>query len=162
MRPSDVVPGMSFADFEGGTLLLDSDGNPVGGYIETDLVLDFDWRGRGLGTELVVEHFLSKAGFPTWRLDSAQYSEAGYSTHLSAHSYPSVQPDIYARKLARHLILDNEEALARALDSMGHEQMETQLTEIMKSAAGSKAESAVAEWILTFPQDPTPEGGRYP
>lgn len=156
MRPSDAEPGMTFADFDGGTLLLDADGNPVGGYIETDLVLNFDWRGRGLGTELVVEHFLSNGGFPTWWLDSAQYSEAGYSTHLSAHAFPSRHPVVYARKLARHLILDNEEALARALDTMGSAQVETHLTEIMKSNIGSKADSAVADWILAFAQDPTP------
>lgn len=142
-RPSDVDPELSFVDFDGGTLLLDAAGTPVGGYIESDLVLDDDWRERGLGTEIVVEHFLANGGFPTYWLDSAQYSEAGYSTHLSAHAFPDRHADVYARKMARHFVLDNVEAFEAIVDDLGREAAELAMADIFKENVGEAAEAAV-------------------
>lgn len=148
-RPSDVDPELSFVDFDGGTLLLDAAGTPVGGYIESDLVLDDDWRERGLGTEIVVEHFLSNGGFPTWWLDSAQYSEAGYSTHLSAHAFPGRHADVYAGKMARHAMIDNVQAFALIVVDVGREAAELALAEIFKANVGEGAVAAL-QAMLTF------------
>jgi hypothetical protein len=146
-RPSDVDPDLSFVDFEGGTLLLDGEGTPIGGYVESDLVLDYEWREQGLGTEIVVEHFLSNGGFPTWWLDSAQYSEAGYSTHLSAHAYPSANPDTYLRKMARHAMIDNPDAFAGIVAHQGSEAIEAGLAEVFWSSVGDAAANVLQNWL---------------
>lgn len=146
-RPSDVDPELSFVDFDGGTLLLDGDGAPVGGYVESDLVLDFKWRDRGLGTEIVVEHFLSNGEFPTWWLDSAQYSLIGYGTHLSAHAYPATKPELYLRKLARHVILDNSEAFADIVQTMGNQRTEAALAEILTGTSVQETAAAIEAWL---------------
>jgi hypothetical protein len=145
-RPSDVDPELSLVDFDGGTLLLDDQGTPIGGYVESDLVLEYEWRERGLGTEIVVEHFLSNGCFPTWWLDSAQYSEAGYSTHLSAHAYPSTKPVLYLRKLARHVLIDNPVAFAAIVEAEGETSVETELAR----AIAATGEESMSERVETF------------
>lgn len=146
-RRSDVDPTLVFVDFDGGTLLVDADDAVIGGYVESDLVLDDEWRDRGLGTEIVVEHFLSNGEFPTWWLDSAQYSEMGHRTHLSAHAYPARRPDAYLRKLARHVLLDNREVLAEMALEMDERQLETNLAELLADTPCDDVASAIEAWL---------------
>jgi hypothetical protein len=146
-RPSDIVPEMTFVDFDGGTLLLDASGEPVGGYIESDLVLDWEWRGQGLGTELVTEHFLSHGSFPTWWLDSAAYSEAGYSTHLSAHCFPNRHRETYGKKLARHLLLDNADRFSEVVTEVGNEQVIEELGPLLLEGKWEDVSVRIENWL---------------
>ncbi|WP_327210845.1 hypothetical protein [Rhizobium leguminosarum] len=76
MRDARRYHGMAFFNPAGFRRARPSDVAPE--LVESDLVLEYGWRERGLGTEIVVEHCLSNGCFPTWWLDSAQYS--GYSS----------------------------------------------------------------------------------
>ena len=118
IRASHVDPDLYFVSTDLGTLLYDrNEGtDPVGGFVETDLGLDGDYTGRGLGTEIVVEHFIATGSLPVWALDKAAYTNQGYSTAASAHGFPQAKPDVYAEKLAR-LTLMNNEALFQGVDA---------------------------------------------
>ena len=139
---SDVDPELTFVTSEYGTLLLDSEEAIIGGFIETDLVLDDNWQGQGLGKELVVEHFLRSGDLPTWYLDSAQYSSAGYNTCCSAHRYPREEPETYVGKLVRHIV----EANPGVADGM-----EEQLTSILRSKSVEHAREEITELLAPAP-----------
>lgn len=152
-RPSDIDPSLSFVNFPGGTLLLDSADSIIGGFIEVDLSLDSDWQGMGLGREIVIEHFLQSGSIPTWYLDSAQYSEAGHAACMSAHRFPQTQSEIYRTKLARHVVLDNEAALSGWIDRDGHEAVESQIRDAFKSPIGLGGEEDLLRKLSLVPHD---------
>lgn len=120
-RPSDLDESMRFVRFEGGTLLLwDDEDAIIGGFVETDLSIDADWHGQGLGTELVVEHFLDSGSLPTWHLDAAAYSRRGLATCSAAHAFPTTNADVYFTKVARHVMLGNVKVFRPAVEAMGY------------------------------------------
>lgn len=107
-RSSDIDPSLVYATHETlGTFLFDEEGAIVGGFLETDLVLADEHQGQGIGREIVVEHFLSNGALPTWYLDSAQYSRAGYGACCSAHQFPRSNKASYVAKLVDHIAREN-------------------------------------------------------
>lgn len=147
-RPSDIAPGLYFVSFEGGTLLVHQDDNAlVGGFIETDLSLDGDWQGQGLGTEIVVEHFMDSGSLPTWHLDSAAYSNAGHSTCLSAQAYPRMHPETYFLKAARHVIIGNPALFEASVNEDGYQSILASLRDALAQSTPGGFEVATEEWL---------------
>jgi hypothetical protein len=147
-RPSDIDPDLYFVSFEGGTLLVHHDDNAlIGGFIETDLSLDGDWQGQGLGTEIVVEHFMDSGSLPTWYLDSAAYSSAGHSTCLSAQAFPRVHPDIYFLKAARHVMIGNPKLFYPSVNEDGYETVLASLKDALAQSTPGGFAAASEEWL---------------
>jgi hypothetical protein len=147
-RPSDIDPEVYFVSFEGGTLLVHEDDNGlVGGFIETDLSLDDDWQGMGLGTEIVVEHFMDSGSLPTWYLDSAAYSSKGYSTCLSALAFPRAHPDTYFLKAARHVMIGNPTMFYPSVNEDGYETVLESLKDAMAQSRPGGFATAAEEWL---------------
>lgn len=82
--PSLAEEGYVLRPVECGMLLIDPDGNAVGGYLSCDLAVDSAHRGLGLGRELVIERALRDGSIPTWHLDEPAYSPEGVACHESA------------------------------------------------------------------------------
>jgi GNAT superfamily N-acetyltransferase len=74
-----------------GLLLFDGD-KPVGGYLGCDLSLDEEYRGKGLGKEIIIETFLREEKSPVWDLDTAAYSRAGLAAHQAAYWHVKKHP----------------------------------------------------------------------
>ena len=100
ITPSLLAPGFTFAEVPCGVVLRDETGEIVGGYLSCDLVLAERHRGRGLGMEIVIEHFLRSGELPTWNLDSAAYSPDGWRCHVRAYNWMREHPDLVQQKLA--------------------------------------------------------------
>lgn len=83
-RPSRIDPRCVLHEVGAGILLTDAAGTAIGGYLSYDLALDEAYRGRGLGTELVIERVLADGAVPTWQLDAPAYSPAGLAAHAAA------------------------------------------------------------------------------
>lgn len=147
-RASDVDPDLYFVSFEGGTLLVHEDAL-IGGFIETDLALDGDWQGQGLGTEIVVEHFMDSGSLPTWYLDAAAYSSVGHSTCLSALAFPRVNPDIYFLKAARHVMIGNAELFQPSVSEVGYKNVLESLKEAMAQSQPGGFAAAAEQWLET-------------
>lgn len=76
---------IAFVDAECATLMVDLPRRRIiGGYVGLDLAVHHDWRGRGLGAELVFEHFIRNECLPLWSCDEASFSPAGYAAHAAA------------------------------------------------------------------------------
>jgi hypothetical protein len=60
------------------------DGEVVGLYVGSDLVVREDCRGQGIGRALVAERYKRFGDLPTWNLDTPAYSNAGEAAHRSA------------------------------------------------------------------------------
>lgn len=56
----------------------------AGIYHHTSLLVLDDFRGRGIGSDLVVEHVLENGGVLNWDLDCCSYSPGGAAAHLAA------------------------------------------------------------------------------
>ncbi|WP_046867054.1 hypothetical protein [Microvirga massiliensis] len=84
--PSIVDADYRFVDVEAGVLLIGPDGKPCGGYIGCDVAIGWIHRGRGLGSELILEYAMRHGRLPTWDLDEASYSTDGYRAHCNAHA----------------------------------------------------------------------------
>ncbi len=82
--PSDHRPGYRFLEQDHDLLLIDDQGAPVGGYVSCDVSIMESHQGLGLGAELILEYFLRHDDFPTWYLDSPQYTKAGLYAHQAA------------------------------------------------------------------------------
>ena len=106
LTPSDIIDGYSFQEVSAGLLLLDPEGNVVGGYLGSDLAVSGEHQGKGLGAELVLETYLRSESIPVWHLDTASYSPAGEAAHISAWSLLQNE-ELCERKLARIDVLDD-------------------------------------------------------
>ena len=145
--PSDIDPALSYASFDGNTLLLDQNGEVIGGFIETDLGLEREWRGQGLGTEIVVEHFMRQGSLPTWSLDVPAYSNRGHDTCVSASAYPVTNGQRYFLKAARMIILENDE-LFEECDAVGDlEAASESLAADLRQTAPGGFEQAASGWF---------------
>lgn len=96
---SHYADGYSFVDVKSGLALKDPDGKIVGGYFSCDLSVCKEHQGLRLGSELVIEYFLRNDGIPTWDLDTAAYSPAGYAAHCAAWSAIRNDPEMVLEKL---------------------------------------------------------------
>lgn len=82
---SIFVPAIVFVPVaEGLAVVHEESGRLVGGYIGMDLVIDPEWRRRGLGAETVLEYFLRNGELPNWHADKPSYSRGGYKAHQKA------------------------------------------------------------------------------
>lgn len=81
--PSHSVKGVTIAAVRSGIVAM-SGPDIVGGYLGCDLAIHPDWRGRGLGAEVVLARCLWSGINPATQLDVAAYSPAGYATHARA------------------------------------------------------------------------------
>jgi len=79
-----VAPGYIFADHEHGLVLIDPDGRLAGAYLGPDIAILPQHRGKGLGSELVLERVLREQGSPVWDLSRPCYTRAGRRAHLGA------------------------------------------------------------------------------
>lgn len=145
--PSDVDPSLSYASFDGNTLLLDQNGEVIGGFIETDLGLEGEWRGKGLGTEIVVEHFMRQGSLPTWSLDAPAYSNRGHDTCLSAEAYPVTNPEKYFRKAARMILLENDELFDNCVPYGDLESGAESLAADLRRSSPGGFEAAAEAWF---------------
>lgn len=83
-RPSRVRAGYRYSDHADGVILRCPKGRIAGVYLGLHLALHAPFRGRGLGTELVVERAWRDGGLPGWELDPPAYTRAGLRAHRSA------------------------------------------------------------------------------
>lgn len=156
VRPSDVEDGYTFASFEYGTFLISPEGKKCGGFIASELNVNTPHQGRGLGAELVVEHFLHNGDLATWHLDTPAYSPEGEGAIRAAHEFPKAHPEIYLRKLARHIVFLNPTAFAPLVESMGSERVVADLAPRLGSAIGEDAlKSAAAQFVAAVDLAPT-------
>lgn len=147
-RPSDIDESMRFARFEGGTLLIwDDEDAIIGGFVETDLSIDADWQGQGLGTELVVEHFLDSGSLPTWHLDAPAYSRRGVAACSAAHAFPKTHADIYFIKAARHMMFANVGVFRPIVEAMGYADALHSLKSDMAASEPGRFEEAARNWM---------------
>ena len=155
-RQSDLDQSMRYARFEGGTLLIwDDEEALIGGFIETDLSIDAEWHGQGLGTELVVEHFMDSGSLPTWHLDNASYSFKGLRACSAAHAFPSTHPDIYFTKAARHVMSGNVRLFRPAVEAKGYPDTLLSLKAALVAAAPGGLEDAARQWLAQIQTDLT-------
>lgn len=85
---SRIEPGLEYIGIHDGLGLFDAaTGELVGGYLGCDLVLKNDYRGRGLGAEIVCEYFFRNRDLPTWHMDEPAFTNAGIAAHKSAHRW---------------------------------------------------------------------------
>lgn len=98
--PSDIVPGYTFLEIEGGLLLLAHDGSWAGGFISCDAAILPGHQGQGLGAELFLEYAMRHHGLPTWDLDTASYSHAGAAAARAAWRLAHDRP-LFRRKAER-------------------------------------------------------------
>lgn len=80
---SYVHPSLIFRSCVCGVVLFDGD-TPVGGMLETDLVLHPAWHGRGLGREIVLESYMRDGEFRIWNLDIPAFSPEGLAAFEGA------------------------------------------------------------------------------
>lgn len=97
---SETDPNYRFATCIAGVQLLDEHGVAVGGYLDGDLAIDENHRGRGLGRELILEFFLRFHGLPTWDSDKPGFSRIGEAAHRSAYRLAQ-DAEGFARRLRR-------------------------------------------------------------
>lgn len=83
-RPSRLALGYRYSDHADGVILRCPKGRIAGVYLGLHLALHVPFRGRGLGTELVVDRALRDGGLPGWELDPPAYTRAGLRAHRSA------------------------------------------------------------------------------
>ncbi|NTF17365.1 GNAT family N-acetyltransferase [Agrobacterium rubi] len=154
-RQSDIDGTMRYVRFEGGTLIVSADGDAViGGFIESDLSLDRSFHGRGIGTELVVEHFMDSGSLPTWYLDSPAYSRKGLATCTSAHAYPRTSPDAYFTKAARHVMMNNEEIFRPVAEARGYEEVLAALKAALAQSEPGRFKEEILDWLDRNATDP--------
>lgn len=56
----------------------------AGAYYHTSLFVNEEFRGRGIGSDLVVEHVLQNGGALTWEAATCDYSPGGAAAHMAA------------------------------------------------------------------------------
>lgn len=151
VRPSDLEEGYRFASFEYGTFLINSDGKKCGGFIASELNVNTPHQGRGLGKELVVEHFLHNGDLATWHLDTPAYSPEGEGAIRAAHDFPRTHPDAYLKKLARHIVFLNEALFAPLVGEDGNDRIVADLAPRLAGAVGDAAlRAAVREFVTGY------------
>lgn len=91
-RPSIIDPTLTYRNVEAGVILTSGE-QVVGGYLGSDLSLKDSYRGRGIGTEIVIERCLSDGCSPVWHLDDASYTPEGAAAHESAWNRVRSHPE---------------------------------------------------------------------
>lgn len=88
VRTQSAIDGdYFFLDVPAGLLMLrwTQGGTTIAGaYVGCDLAVGLAHRGRGLGSELVLEYAMRNGWLPTWDLDAAAYSPEGEAAHRAA------------------------------------------------------------------------------
>ncbi|MBS7671712.1 hypothetical protein [Croceicoccus gelatinilyticus] len=92
-KPSVFVPGIMLVEVRSGIIAM-REQNAIGGYLGCDLALLPDWRGRGLGAEIVIARCTLDGQNPAAQLDTAAYSPAGQGAHWSAWRQVQDNPDL--------------------------------------------------------------------
>lgn len=97
--PSTTNPSYCFQSVEGGVMLYDENGQLAGAYLSCDVAIGEAHQGQGLGAELILERYLRFGDLPTWHLDKAAYTSAGYAAHAAAWQM-SQNDSLVERKIA--------------------------------------------------------------
>lgn len=71
----------------------------VGIYLGASLAIHDKHQGMGLGAELVFEYAQTVGALPTWHMDVAAYSPAGYQAHCRAWKLARDQSFLRAKEL---------------------------------------------------------------
>ncbi len=98
--PSSQIPTVRIGRSASGIIFADAAGSIIGAYLGCDLSLAPEWRGKGLGAELVLERCLEDGVNPAAQLDTAAYTPAGYASHVSA--WNKVRSDPLKTRLRAH------------------------------------------------------------
>lgn len=97
-----------FVDTRSTLLLVDREtGRPIGGYLGCDLVLEYDYRGRGLGKEIVLEYFMRNHSLPVWNLDEPSYSTDGIAAHQAAWRWSKKVFDKKMEEIKNHISIND-------------------------------------------------------
>lgn len=79
-----MASGYIFADHDQGAVLIAPNGSIVGAYLGPDVAIYPEHRGKGLGSELVLERVLREQSSPVWDLSRPCYTRAGMRAHIGA------------------------------------------------------------------------------
>ncbi|MEP3667794.1 MAG: hypothetical protein ABJN42_13800 [Roseibium sp.] len=69
---------------QAGVIAVSPDDDICGVYLESNLVVDEGYRGRGLATDLIIDCTMFMGGLPGWSSPEPLFSEAGLAAHLRA------------------------------------------------------------------------------